>query len=172
MKRFICILICAFALMGSLIGTGCSKKPEDGAAKPAGAKLAFTAKDIEGNEITFDSVKGSKLTMINFWEEWCGPCMTELRALEQLYEKYRDKGFVILGVFSDSDEQKVKDVAAQRGLTYPVFEIVPELKQFQTQYVPTTVFFDAEGREIPSAKKVGAMNYHDWELLIDSLIGE
>lgn len=60
----------------------------------------FKIKDTAGTEYTVAGLKG-KVVWINFWGLRCGPCVRELPALQKLFEKYRDKGLLVLGVNAD-----------------------------------------------------------------------
>ena len=66
----------------------------------------------------------AKVVMINLWEPWCGPCVNEMPGLEKLYEQYKDKGLVILGVFSSQDmDEDARKVIEDAGITYPILKI-------------------------------------------------
>ena len=56
----------------------------------------FSTTDRDGEAYDESIFAGQTLTMINFWEPWCGPCVSEMPDLEKLYQTYRDKGFLIL----------------------------------------------------------------------------
>lgn len=68
--------------------------------------------DIESR---FTLSKG-KVTLIDFWEVWCGPCMKSLPEVEQLKTKYADK-IDILGIVTD-DITKAKDLINKKGITF------------------------------------------------------
>ena len=55
----------------------------------------FTVKDIDGNDFAFSSLKGKKVMVVNTASK-CG-LTPQYEKLEALYEKYKDKGFVIVG---------------------------------------------------------------------------
>ena len=70
----------------------------DGKNKPA--NLAFTLKDMHGKDVRLSDYKG-KVILLNFWATWCGPCRYEIPAFVELQTKYKDHGFVVLGVSTD-----------------------------------------------------------------------
>lgn len=132
--------------------------------------VTFKISDLDGNEITENVFVGHKVTMINFWEPWCGPCVGELPELEKLYETYKDQGFQIIGVFSSSDQlDEVKQVITDAGITYPIANYDSAFDRFQTGYVPTTIFVDENGKLYPVSNGygdnviVGSASYEDWE---------
>lgn len=127
-------------------------------------QLDFSATDINGESVDTDSIKDSKLIMVNFWEPWCGPCVKEMPDLEKLYQNYKDQGFVILGVFYSLDSlDDAKAVVGDINITYPILIGNEDFFPFMTEYVPTTVLFDSEGNLLSSEALIGARSYDDWE---------
>lgn len=174
MKRIIALILAALLLLPL---TACQYFfiPDAGGmenpnAKPEGG-LAFTGTDINGNTVSFSDFGDKKLVMINFWESWCGPCVSEIGSLQALYEKYGDRGFVIIGVYGNSPDSEIKALVDSYGLTYPIMPVVKELEKYQTQYVPTTVFFNGDGVRVGDENYVGSMSESSWEELILSLLG-
>lgn len=128
------------------------------------SQLDFSATDINGESVDTDSIKDSKLIMVNFWEPWCGPCVKEMPDLEKLYQNYKDQGFVILGVFYSLDSlDDAKAVVGDINITYPILTGNEDFFPFMTEYVPTTVLFDSEGNLLSSEALIGARSYDDWK---------
>lgn len=76
-------------------------KAEKATAIGATAPL-FSAPSPNGNEIALtDVVKKGKITIVDFWAAWCGPCRRENPNVVRIYEKYHDKGLEIVGVSLD-----------------------------------------------------------------------
>ena len=67
----------------------------EGAEDPA---ITFTTTDREGNTWDETAFQGHSLTMLNFWEPWCGPCVGEMADIQKLSEDYADKGLQVLGI--------------------------------------------------------------------------
>ena len=87
----------------------------------------------------------SKVTLLNFWEPWCGPCKEEMPDIEALYEKYKDSGFNVIGVYSTEDG--VEDVVKDLGITYEVHSIGDKYDILKTAgAVPCSVFVDSAGK--------------------------
>ena len=136
-------------------------------------KLSFVTEDIYGNVVSSDDFSEAKLIMLNFWEPWCGPCVGEMPDLERVYQKYKDKGFVILGAFSTpGQDESVMSVIDNTGVTYPIIRATEDMVQYMTEYVPTTVFFDGSWRLISSEPFIGANSYEDWDEIIGSAFSE
>ncbi|NLB69077.1 MAG: TlpA family protein disulfide reductase [Lentisphaerae bacterium] len=66
-------------------------------------------------------VKEGQVTVVEFWATWCPPCRTSIPHLNDLYNKYKDKGVVMVGVSSES-EKTVKKFVKNMGkkMEYPV----------------------------------------------------
>ena len=133
--------------------------------------FTFRTTDRLGNEWTETAFASNKLTMINFWEPWCGPCVKEMPDLELLYEAYKDKGFQIIGVYSETHmESEVAGILKNKNISYPILNYTDEFARFNTGYVPTTVFVDGNGHIIKmddgTESIVGSNSYEGWETII------
>lgn len=65
----------------------------------------FSSLTLDGEEIRLkDVLKENKYTLVEFWASWCGPCIAEIPHLKSAYAKFRDKGFEILSVNLDEDQ--------------------------------------------------------------------
>ena len=138
-------------------------------------EFTFSTTDRDGNTWDASCFSSNKVTMINFWEPWCGPCCKELPDLTSLYEKYKDQGFQILGVYSETHmESDVRDILSKKQVSYPILHYTSDFDQFQTGYVPTTIFVDSQGHVITidgEKTVVGSRSYEDWEKIVKPLLG-
>jgi len=73
----------------------------------------LTLKDLDGKEVSLKDFRG-KVVLVNFWATWCDPCRTEIPWLIDLYDKYRSRGFVVLGVAMDEEGEKVVQPFVQK----------------------------------------------------------
>ncbi len=82
----------------------------------------FTLRDLDGKNVSLSDFLGKQVVLIDFWATWCVPCEAELPHLEALYEQYKDKGFVVLGVAMDGPETIAQVGPYQRryNLQFPV----------------------------------------------------
>ena len=144
--------------------------------------FTFVTKDRDGNEFTESIFADHEITMINFWEPWCGPCIREMPDIQKLYENYCDLGLLVVGVYADTSyESDVDEILKSAGTTYPILLDSHDFDRFRTPYVPTTVFIDRNGHvAVPPSDAaykegeviIGSNSYEVWESVILSLLGE
>jgi peroxiredoxin len=79
----------------------------------------FTVALLRGEPLKLSEQRG-KPVMINFWATWCAPCREEMPAMERLYRRHREHGFVLLAVSVDADAALVRPFLEQHKLTFPV----------------------------------------------------
>ena len=149
----------------------------------AGILSAFSTTDLDGNELDQSMLEDYSLTMVNVWATYCTPCLSEMPALGELAEEYRDQGVQIVGLVSDvlnsdgsySEEQldTARDIVAETGADYPHLLPSQDLYGLLSQIygVPTTFFVDSQGRQVGSAY-VTAMEKEDWVQVIDGVMEE
>lgn len=136
--------------------------------------MSFTLTTLTGETIGDSIISNNKLTMVNYWATWCGPCVGEIPDLQKINEEYADKGFSIIGVLiGDDDYDGARQFMSDTGVTYPV--VLPE-GVFYTlasgiQAIPTTMFFDSNGQQVGETQ-IGSMSYSNWVSLIDSLLSQ
>ncbi len=120
----------------------------------------FTLEDLQHQSLSLESFRG-KAILLNFWATWCGPCQMEMPSLESLYEKYRNRGFVVLGVSVDEEGwSAIQDFLKQVQISFPIVndknQDVSEL--YQTYRVPETYLIDSHGKIV--SKFVGPQDYN------------
>ena len=141
---------------------------EQSAPESAETALRFSTTAFDGSEVDESILSEATVTMLNFFEPWCPPCIAELPELQRLYENYADKGFNLIGVYST--EEGTAGVLEKAGIGYPVLRYVPAFDAFQTGYVPTTVFLGASGEQLGETV-IGARSYEQWEEIVKGLLG-
>ena len=60
--------------------------------------IDFSAPDLGGNIHTFSNQIEGEVVLLNLWATWCGPCIRKSRQIIPVVEKYKDKGFTVIGV--------------------------------------------------------------------------
>lgn len=120
--------------------------------KPGTSIVDFTLKDTNGNNVSLSSFKG-KYVLLDFWGSWCGSCRSKYPEYSRIYEKYKDKGFEIVGVSLDTDEGKwkraiKKDKTEWVNLIDPTGFTGDVAVTYNVWAVPIAYFIDAEGKII------------------------
>ena len=77
----------------------------------------FTAPDLNGNLVKLSERIAGKPAVLHLWASWCGPCLRMGRELIPIYEEFRNKGFVVIGVAHERDVSNA--VAAVERLQFP-----------------------------------------------------
>ena len=134
----------------------------------------FKAKTVDGEDISSDIFKNSKLTVVNTWGSWCGPCVQEIPELQKLSENMKDKNVKVIGMAQDagSDFQAVKEILDKNKVTYQ--NIIPSgtTEEFvmSLQAFPTTFFVDSEGKILYAIQ--GSKNLEGFTQIIEDLLAK
>ena len=106
----------------------------------------FTLPNLEGGKVGLKDFRG-KLVMLNFWASWCVPCREEMPAMERLYQKFKQEGFVILGVNLKDDKKSARSFVKELQIRFPIaFDPDGEVGLLYGAWgLPTTYLVDADG---------------------------
>ncbi|WP_051540446.1 TlpA family protein disulfide reductase [Clostridium ihumii] len=136
-------------------------------------KIEFNTKTIDGKKIDSSIFKENKLTMINIWATYCGPCIEEMPDIQKLYEEVEGEKINVIGIISDTpdkdNEEVAKSILSKKGVKFQ--NIIPDetIKNgilSDIQGVPTTIFVDNEGKVVGEVL-VGANNKEDYKKAIE-----
>ena len=136
-------------LASCLIVSGCGKRVSEGIG-PGDLAPTFAARQLLNSNdkpLNFSDLKG-RVVLLNFWASWCAPCVEELPVLEQLYQRYRERGLVIVGVGIDDSAERLLAVAERLKLTYPNY-LATDAKVsglYKIGGLPESLILDAQGR--------------------------
>jgi thiol-disulfide isomerase/thioredoxin len=85
--------------------------------------------------------------LLNFWATWCPPCRDEMSAIQEVYDRHRDEGLIVLAVNVMEGDAQVKDSAEEMELTFPIlldrYGSVSE--RYRTRMIPSSYFVDRSG---------------------------
>ena len=126
--------------------------------------------DTNGVAYTPKSLTG-KVVVVNFWATWCGPCRKEIPDLSRVYDKYKDKGLVIIGVLTDDpSNQELLNFASDHEMSYPIVRASSDIliSYDYPRNLPTTFVFDRSGRMVDS--HVGPLKADQFSRDLDPLL--
>ncbi len=132
----------------------------------------FSLKDSTGKALKLSDLKG-KVVLLNFWATWCGPCKIEIPWFIEFEQKYKDKGFAVLGVSMDEEGWKdVKPYVDSKKINY---RVVVGDDTTATLYggvdsLPTTFILDREGKI--AAVHVGLVSKSDYASDIEQVLAK
>jgi cytochrome c biogenesis protein CcmG, thiol:disulfide interchange protein DsbE len=96
--------------------------------------------------------------ILNFWASWCIPCKEEAPLLESVWQRYRDRGLVVVGVDINDLKSDARRFARENGMSYPlVYDGLGEetTKDYGLTGVPETFFVARNGKLVCERLQAG-----------------
>ena len=112
----------------------------------------FSMQSPEDTEIfILDEVKKNKVTVLDFWASWCGPCRDEMPAMKKMLADYQEAGFGIVGISIDGNKEDWVNCIKTLELTWPQMSDLkggasPIAQSFGARFIPFTVVVDQQGK--------------------------
>ena len=130
-----------------------------------------TLKTPDDQPISISDYAGKgKYVLLDFWAAWCGPCRNENPRVVELYKRYKDKGFEIIGISLDRGKAEWVEAIKKDNLTWPqmsdlnYFESIAA-KLYSVTGIPYTVLLDKDGKIIAKGLRSEALSVKLAELL-------
>lgn len=126
--------------------------------------IDMTMKTPDGKDLKLsDIVSKSKVTLVDFWASWCGPCRAEMPNVVKAYKEYKGKGFEIVGVSFDEKADDWKKAIKELNITWPQMS---DLKGWQSEGaklynvrgIPATVLIGQDGTILAKDLRGEALN--------------
>ena len=107
----------------------------------------FTLVNMSGGDpISLESFSG-KPVILNFWASWCAPCRKEMPFLENIWNKYKNDGLVLIGINVMDDMHEAEKTLKEFNISY--LNLKDEEGNVTTKYgihaLPVTYFIDRSG---------------------------
>ena len=129
---------CAIGFLGT--GIGWASEP------PLQKAPSFKLSNPKGEQVSFEDFSG-KVVYLDFWGAWCPPCVEEVPHLVSLYQAYREKGLVVVGVSLGDSKKSLLQFMEKRAVPYPVVLGNDQILQdYQgVMFLPTAFVIDRKG---------------------------
>lgn len=144
-------LALALATASLLAYSGCSGRPSRAHVRSENERKDapdFNLKDVNGRPVKLSDFKG-KVVLLNFWATWCGPCKIEIPWFIDLEQRYKDRGFAVIGVATDDEGwEVVKPYIEKKKVNYRVVIAGMDTLELYggVESLPTTFVLDKDGR--------------------------
>jgi cytochrome c biogenesis protein CcmG/thiol:disulfide interchange protein DsbE len=114
--------------------------------RPAAPVFTLERLDTE-QEVSLASLRG-KVVVLNFWASWCAPCKEEAPTLESAWQRWRERGVVVVGVDLQDLDTDARRFVDRYGITYPILRDRGGWTwgRYGLSGLPETWFVDRQGR--------------------------
>lgn len=129
--------------------------------------------NLNGKKIALEDYKG-KVIFLNFWTTWCGYCKREMPSMEKLYQKFKDKGFIVLAIDVRESAGKVKSFWERYDLTFPAVLDPTGMAAmaFGVRGYPGSFFIDRDGKVVGGAPGAREWFSEDAQSIVAKLLNE
>lgn len=112
----------------------------------------FRLKDISNQWKGYDDLKGSRLTVIDFWATWCQPCIRSIPHLNEMAKEFADRGVNFIGIAVDGprNQSKIAPFTQSLGISYPILRDLNSefMSELNVSAVPTLLIYDSDGEQV------------------------
>jgi thiol-disulfide isomerase/thioredoxin len=111
--------------------------------------IDFTLVNLDGAPINLTAtVQKNRVTLVNFWATWCGPCKREIPDLISFYRDYKGQKVELLAVNIGESTYTARQFVQAAGMNFPILLDSDQYvaSQYQVRGIPTTYIIDGKGR--------------------------
>ncbi|WP_300278208.1 TlpA family protein disulfide reductase [Peptacetobacter sp.] len=148
MKKKNLFIVFVVTIISSILLVGCGQNTSEVKILQKGDEAPnFTAELNNGKTFELANNKGKKITILNFWATWCGPCVEELPAMEKLQKDYGDK-IEVMAINSGDSKDLIGKFLKANKYTLPIAydENLDISRKYPTDGIPYTLIIDKDGK--------------------------
>ncbi len=131
---------------------------------------SFPVPALNGSTSALGAYRG-RVVVMNLWASWCPPCRAEMPDLQRLYQTYKVRNLVVLGVDQGESAERVGAFAQSLGIHYPI--LLDRRQQYGRVYaafgLPTTIVVSSQGVVVRGFD--GALSYPQMVAAVTPLLG-
>lgn len=147
--RAFAVFLAALAVI-ALLGFGLVAKESEGLAVGERAPAAELPR-LDGQGTGSIAEHRGEWVLVNFWASWCSPCRDESPELQRFYERYRDRGLVVLGIDTQDLTDDARAFVREFDLSYPQLrdpdaDSPVSEQEFGATGLPESYLVDPEGK--------------------------
>jgi len=134
----------------------------------------FSLEGLNVKRVQLSALKGNVI-LLNFWATWCDPCKDEMPSMEALYQRYKEKDFVLLAIsVEERNPEPARKFIQKHRYRFPVLldPAGKTLDLFEIHRIPATVIIDKKGRMVGRAIGPRDWSSPDVFSLIDQMLDD
>ncbi|MBP7146768.1 MAG: TlpA family protein disulfide reductase [Acidobacteria bacterium] len=119
--------------------------------------------DARGQEVNLRELIDGKVAIVDVWATWCAPCLAAMPHLQAFHNKFRDRGFTVVGVMIDDNATRIgREYLAKRPVSYPIL-IDDGGARFscawgEVAFIPTMVVVGRDGKVLEVVRSAGDLD--------------
>lgn len=144
LKTFIFVLVPVVLAFVS----GCKSSQATNGEAVAAPNFTVESVSLPMKVVNASSLKG-KVTLVDFWATWCGPCRYTMPIVQSLYNRYKSQGFDVVAI-TDEDRSKVNQFRQTNGINYPMYldNVHSANLNFNVHHLPTMFLINKKGQVV------------------------
>lgn len=133
--------------------------------------LAASANSATLKDYGLEKYQG-QVVYVDFWASWCGPCRQSFPWMNDMYSKYKNQGFIVVGINVDEEKKNAEKFLEAHPASFPVmYDPKGKLAEaFQVPGMPTSYLFDTSGKLVHTTKGFKNSKSKEYEDHIKKLI--
>ena len=176
------VLLLGAAVALAACGPSAEPPTGDAGSRPAGdpasaevparrAAPSFRLPRLGGGEVSLSDLRG-RVVVIDFWATWCPPCVFQIPILNQVHERYAERGVEVLGISVDAGgADAVREFAEEQGIAYPILLGDESLaRAYGAPGYPSLVVVAPDGTIPDGPPHVGVVDLDELAAELDALL--